>query len=70
MKTTTTTTDVSAEYRQRVQGIEDYDGGGSRSTTGLVDCQRQRSVGFPCFQVANSNTFLSLSSLCLVLISF
>ena len=69
-KTKTTTTDASAEDRQRVQGIEDDNGGGSRSTTGLVDWQRQRSVDFLCFQVANSNTVSSLSSRCLVLILF
>ena len=67
-KTTTTTTDASAEDRKRIQGNDD--GGGSRSTTGLVDWQRQRSVDFPCFQVANSNTVSSLSSRCLVLMFF
>ena len=38
-KTTTRTTDASAEDRQRVQGIEDKDGGGSRLMMGLVDWQ-------------------------------
>ena len=70
MKTTTTTTDASAEDRQRVQGIEDDGGGGSRSTTGLVDWQRQRSVDFPCLQVDNSKTVLSLTIRGLVLILF
>ena len=48
-KNTTTTTDVLTEDRQRVQGIEDNDRGGSGLTTGLVDWQRQRCVDFPCF---------------------
>ena len=69
-KTTTTTTDVSMEDRKHVQGIEDNDGGGSGLTTGPVDWQPQRSVDFPCYQVANSNTVLSLFSCCLVLILF
>ena len=69
-ETTTTVTDASVEDRQRVQWIEDNDGGGSRATTGLVDCQRQRSVYFPCFQVSNSNTVSSLSSHCLFLVLF
>ena len=38
-KTTTKTKDASAEDRQRVQGIEDNDRGGSRLTTVLVDWQ-------------------------------
>ena len=46
-KTTTATMDASTEDRRSVQGIEDDDRGGSRSTTGLVDWQRQRSVDFP-----------------------
>ena len=45
-KTKTTKTDVSAEDRKRVQGIEDDTGGGSGSTAGLVDWQRRRSVDF------------------------
>ena len=69
-KTTTTTKEASAEDRQRVQGIEDDNGGGSGLTTGPVDWQQQRSVGFPYFWVANSNTVSSLSSCCLVLILF
>ena len=69
-KTTTKATDALAEDRRRVQGIEDDDGGGSRLTTGLVDWQQKRSVYFPCFQVANSNTVLSLSNCCLVFILF
>ena len=69
-KTKTTKTNASVEDRRRVQGIEDNNGGGSRSMTGLVDCQRQRSVDFLCFQFSNSNTVLSLSSFCLVLILF
>ena len=66
--TTTTKMDASAEDRQHIQGNKDDNGGGIISTTGLVDWQRQRSVDFPCFQVANSNTVSSLSSRCLVLI--
>ena len=69
-KTTTMTTEASAEDRQRVQGIEDDDGCGRRLTTGLVDWQPQHSVDFSCFQVDNSNNVSSLSSLCLVLILF
>ena len=69
-KNTTTTMDASADYRRRIQGIEYNDRGGSRLTTGLVDWQQQRSVYFPCFQVGNSNTFLYLSSRCLILILF
>ena len=69
-KTSTTTTDASSEDRRRVQGIEDDEGGDSRSTTGLVDWQQQRSVDFPSFQIANINTVSSLSSCCLVLIFF
>ena len=69
-KTTTTTMDASEEYRRRVQGIKDDDRGDSGLKTGPVDCQRQRGVYFTCFQVANSNTVLSLSSRCLVLILF
>ena len=67
---TTTTTDALAEDRRRVQGIEDDNGGGSGSTTGLVDWQRQRSVDFPRFQVASSNTVSFMSICCLVLILF
>ena len=55
MKTTTTTTEASAEDRKRVQGIGDNVGGDSGSTTGLMDWQRQRSVGFSCYHFANSN---------------
>ena len=69
-KTTTITTDASAEDIRRVQGTEDNDEGGSILTTGLVDWKRQRSVDFPCFQVANSNTVLYLYSCCLILILF
>ena len=69
-KTTTTTTDASAEDRRRVLDIKDNDGGGRRSTTGLVNWQQQRSVDFTCFQVATSNTVSSLSGRCLVLIFF
>ena len=68
--TKTTTPAESEEDRQHLQGIKDDDGGGSRSMTGLVDCQRQQSVDFPCYPVANSNNFLSLSILCLILILF
>ena len=50
-KNTTTIIDASAEDRKHVQDIEDNDRGGSGSTTGAVDGQRQRSVGFYCFQV-------------------
>ena len=69
-KTTTMTMDASAEDRQRFQGIEDNNRGGSRSTTVLVDWQRQRSVDFPFFRVTNSNTVLSLSSRYIVEIFF
>ena len=55
-KTSTPTPDASAEDRQHVQGIEDDKRGGSGLTTGLVNWQLQRSVDFPCFLVANSNT--------------
>ena len=69
-KTKATTIDVSVKDRWRVQGIKDDDGGGSGLTMGLVDWQQQRSVDFPCFRVANSNTVSSLSSRCLVLVFF
>ena len=46
-KTTTRTTAVSAEDRQRIKGIKDDDGGGSGLTTSLVDWQQQQSVDFP-----------------------
>ena len=69
-KDTTTTTDVSAEDRRRVQGIGDDYRGGSGLTTGPVDWQRQRSVDFNCFQVAKSSTVSSISSRCLVLILY
>ena len=69
-KTTTTTTEASAEDRRRVQGIGDNGGGGSGSTAGLVDWQRQWSVDYPCYWVANSNTILYMSICCLVLILF
>ena len=68
--TTTTTTDASEEDRRRVQGIEDNDRVGSRLTRVLVDWQQQQSVGFLCFRVSKSNTVLSLSIRCLVLILF
>ena len=45
-KTTTKTTDMSADYRRRVQGIEDDDRGVSGLTTGPVDCKQQQSVDF------------------------
>ena len=64
-KNTTTTTIVSAEDRQCVQGIEDDNRGSSASTTGPVYWKRKRSVGFPFFQVANSNIISTLSSRCL-----
>ena len=52
---------------------KDYNGnnrGVSRSTTGLVDWKRQRSVDFTCYWAANSNDVSSLSIRCLVLIFF
>ena len=55
-KTTTTKTEASVGDRQRVQGIRDNDGGSSVSMTGPMDWQRQWSVEFPCYHVANSNT--------------
>ena len=70
MKTATTTTDATAKDRRRVQWLEDDDGGESRSIMVLVDWQRQRSVAFPRFQVANSDVVSSLSSCCIVLIFF
>ena len=66
MKTTTTTMDASEEDRRRVHGIEDNDRGGSRSTTGLVDWQRQRSVDLLAFSLLT----VTLSHLCLVAVSF
>ena len=69
-KTTTTSTEASAEDIQHVQGIVDDDGGGSGLTKGLVDWQLQQSVYFPCYRVANSSTVLYLSCRCLVLIFF
>ena len=67
---TTTTTEASAEDRRHVQGIGDDSGGSSVSTTGPLDWQRQQSVDFPCYRVANSNTISSLSCRCLVLVLF
>ena len=64
--TTTTTIDASAEDRQRVQGIEDDNGGGSGLTTGLVDWKRQQSVVFLAFGLLT----LTLSRLYLVAVSF
>ena len=69
-KTTTTIMETSAEYRRRVQGIGDNNEGGSGLTTGPVDWKIQRSIEFPFYSVANSNTVLSLSRRCLVLILF
>ena len=71
-KSTTTTTDASAEDRRRVQRSDNDDrrGSGSGATTGLVGWQQQRSVDFLSFQVSNSNTVLSLSSRCLILVLF
>ena len=69
-KTTTTTMEASTEDIQRVQGIRDDNGGGSGLTTGPVDWQQQRSVGFTCYRVANSNTVSSLYICCIVLILF
>ena len=69
-KTTTRTTEASAEDRQRVQGIKDDGGGGTGSMTGMVDWKQQRSVDFTCYWVAHSNTVSSLSIYCLVLILF
>ena len=67
---TTTTTEASAEDRRHVQGIGDNGGGGSWLTMGPADWQRQQSVDFPCYCVANSNTVSSMSRCCLVLILF
>ena len=69
-KTTTTTTEALEEDRRRVQGIRDDDGDGSGPKMGLVDWQRQQSVDFPCYRVANSNTISSLSRRCLILVLF
>ena len=67
-KNTTTTMEASADDRRRVQGIGDDTGGSSGLTTVPVDWQRQRSVDFPFYCVANSNNVSSLSRCCLVLI--
>ena len=69
-KTTTNSTDALEEDIPCVQGIEDNNGGGSGLTMGPVDWQQQRSVDFTCLQVDKSNTVESMSSCCLVLISF
>ena len=69
-KTTKTTTEASAEDRQRVQGIRDNEGGGRGLMIGPVDFQQKRSVDFTCYQAANSNTVSSLSFRCLVLMFF
>ena len=69
-KTTTTTIEVSVEDIRRIQGIRDDNGGGSGLTTGLEDWQRQQSVDFTCYCVANSNNVSSLSCRCLILILF
>ena len=68
--TSTTTTEASVEDRKRVQVVKDNNRGVSGSTTVPVGWQQQRSVDFPCFQVANSNIVLSLYSRCLVLVLF
>ena len=69
-KTSTKTMEASADDRRSVQEVIDNDGGGSGSMTGLMDCQRQRSVSFPCYRVTNSNTVSSLSCRYLVLLLF
>ena len=69
-KTSKTKMEASTEDRRRVQVIRDDNRGGSGSTTGPVDWQQQRSVDFPCYHVANSNTVLYLSRRCIVLIFF
>ena len=58
-KTTTPTkitTNALAGDIIHIQGIGDYNVGGSGLTTGPVDWQQQQSVDFPCYWVANSNT--------------
>ena len=69
-KTTITTMEALVEDRRRFQGIGDNNRGGSGLTTGPVYWQQQRSVEFPCYWVANSNTVSSLSIRCLDLIFF
>ena len=68
--TTTKTTYSSVKDRQCVQGILGKDGGGIGSTTSPMGWKQERGVDFPCYHVANSNTVLSLSRRCLVLILF
>ena len=69
-KTLTTITEALSDDRQRIQGIEDNDRGGSSLTTSPMYWQLQRIVNFPFYRVANSNTFSSLSLCCLVLLLF
>ena len=64
------TTAASAEDIQCVKGLGDGNGGGSSSTTGLVDWQQKRSVDFSCYLVANSNIVSFLSRHCIVLVLF
>ena len=70
LETSTTTTEALVEARRCVQWIGYDNGCSSGSTTGPMDWQRQRSVDFSCYRVANSNTVSYLSHHCLVLIFF
>ena len=69
-KTSTMTAEASAEDIRRAQRTKDNSGGDRGSKTSSVYWQQQRSVDFTCYRVANSNTVLSLSPCCLVLIFF
>ena len=66
MKNTTTTTELTTEDIRRFQGIRDDDGVSSGLTTGPVDWQQQRSVGF----LAIASLTVTLSCRCLVTVSF
>ena len=69
-KKTKTKMEAPAEDRRRVQGIGNNNWGIRGSEKGPMYWQRQQSVNFPCYRVANSNTVSSLSRCCLVLILF
>ena len=60
------TTEASAEYRQRIQGVRDDDEGGSGLTTGPMDWQQQHSVYF----LAIALLTVTLSRLCIFTVYF
>ena len=57
---------VRENMNKLIQGIEEKNGGGIRSTTVLVDWQRQRSVDFHGFRLLT----VTLFHLCLIAVLF